>query len=171
METIKKITIKDLDGQKLTFSVRLFDALDGIDFVDRYVSSKDKSIKPFLADLLPLATLLDASGQNAVDTMSLEKVNTYFQNPLAVIELGLAILEHQKVFMKESEVFRPFLAILVGFSDFGFSNCIGNILKPEVSITELKQMDLGDLYLANLAAYVRAQNEIAACNRAKDKAK
>lgn len=47
METIKKITIKDLDGQKLTFSVRLFDALDGIDFVDRYVSSKDKSIKPF----------------------------------------------------------------------------------------------------------------------------
>lgn len=32
-------------------------------------------------------------------------------------------------------------------------------------------MDLGDLYLTNLAAYVRAQNEIAACNRAKDKAK
>lgn len=122
METIKKITIKDLDGQKLTFSVRLFDALDGIDFVDRYVSSKDKSIKPFLADLLPLATLLDASGQNAVDTMSLEKANTYFQNPLAVIELGLAILEHQKVFMKESEVFRPFLAILEKKSAFPISD-------------------------------------------------
>ena len=122
METIKKITIKDLDGQKLTFSVRLFDALDGIDFVDRYVSSKDKSIKPFLTDLLPLATLLDASGQTAVDTMSLEKVNTYFQNPLAVIELGLAILEHQKVFMKESEVFRPFLAILAQKSTLPISD-------------------------------------------------
>lgn len=122
METIKKITIKDLDEQKLTFSVRLFDALDGIDFVDRYVSSKDKSIKPFLTDLLPLATLLDASGQTAVDTMSLEKVNTYFQNPLAVIELGLAILEHQKVFMRESEVFRPFLAILEKKSAFPISD-------------------------------------------------
>ena len=107
-----------MDGQKLSFSIRLFDALDGLDFVDRYVTSKDKSIKPFLADLLPLATLLDTTGMQPVDTMSLEKVNTYFQNPLAVIELGLAILEHQKVFMKESEVFRPFLDILEKMSTF-----------------------------------------------------
>lgn len=118
MEKIKKVTVKDLDGQKLSFSIRLFGALDGLDFVDRYVTSKDKSIKPFLADLLPLATLLDTTGMQPVDTMSLEKVNTYFQNPLAVIELGLAILEHQKVFMKESEVFRPFLDILEKMSTF-----------------------------------------------------
>ena len=52
MEKIKKVTVKDLDGQKLSFSIRLFDALDGLDFVDRYVTSKDKSIKPFLADWL-----------------------------------------------------------------------------------------------------------------------
>ena len=49
------------------------------------------------------------------------------------------------------------------------SNAIGNILKSEASVLELQQMDIGDLYLANLAAYVRTQNEIAYSNREKDK--
>lgn len=48
---------------------------------------------------------------------------------------------------------------------------IGNIIKPEVSVLELNQMDIGDLYMVNLAAYIRAQNEIVAYNRAKDKNK
>lgn len=30
-------------------------------------------------------------------------------------------------------------------------------------------MDIGDLYLANLAAYIRSQNEIAYSNQEKDK--
>ncbi len=111
MQKVIKVQIKDLEDTK-HFSIRLFDVMNGLDFVDRLVSSKDKSIKNYLGDLLPLATLLDANGQNAVDEMSLDKVKTYFQSPLAAIELGLKILEHQKVFMKESEVFRPYLAAL-----------------------------------------------------------
>lgn len=112
MEKTKKVTVKDFDGKSQRFLIRLFDVDKGLDFIDRYVSSENKSIKPFLADLLPLATLLDANGVNEVDTMSLDKAKVYFENPFAVIELGLEILEHQKVFMKESEVFQPFLALL-----------------------------------------------------------
>lgn len=118
MEKIKKVAVNDLDGKKLSFSVRLFDVEKGLDFIDRYVASKDKSIKPFLADLLPLATMLDANGVNEVDQMSLDKAKVYFENPFAVLELGLLILEHQKVFMKESEVFRPFLEVLEKVSLF-----------------------------------------------------
>ena len=112
MEKTKKVTVKDFDGKSQRFLIRLFDVDKGLDFIDRYVTSENKSIKPFLADLLPLATLLDANGVNEVDKMSLDKAKVYFENPFAVIELGLEILEHQKVFMKESEVFQPFLALL-----------------------------------------------------------
>lgn len=112
MEKVKKVTIKDLDNKSLTFSIRLFDVMKGLDFIDAYVSSQNKSIKPFLEDLLPLATLLDEKGLNPVDEMSLAKAGVYFENPCAVLELGLKIFEHQKVFMKESEVFRPFLEAL-----------------------------------------------------------
>lgn len=112
MEKTKKVTVKDIDGKTQRFLIRLFDVEKGLDFIDRYITSENKSIKPFLADLLPLATLLDATGVNEVDVMSLEKAKVYFENPFAVIELGLEILEHQKVFMKESEVFQPFLALL-----------------------------------------------------------
>lgn len=112
MEKTKKVTVKDFDGKTQRFLIRLFDVDKGLDFIDRYITSENKSIKPFLADLLPLATLLDATGVNEVDVMSLEKAKVYFENPFAVIELGLEILEHQKVFMKESEVFQPFLALL-----------------------------------------------------------
>lgn len=112
MEKTKKVTVKDIDGKTQRFLIRLFDVEKGLDFIDRYITSENKSIKPFLADLLPLATLLDATGVNEVDVMSLDKAKVYFENPFAVIELGLEILEHQKVFMKESEVFQPFLALL-----------------------------------------------------------
>ena len=112
MEKVKKVTINDIDGKKLKFAVKLFGVDEGLDFIDKWVSSENKSIKPYLAELLPLATLLDANGAESVDTMSLDKAKIYFENPFAVLELGLAILEHQKVFMNESEVFRPFLALL-----------------------------------------------------------
>jgi len=118
MEKTKKVTVKDIDGKTQRFLIRLFDVEKGLDFIDRYLTSENKSIKPFLADLLPLATLLDATGVNEVDVMSLDKAKVYFENPFAVIELGLEILEHQKVFMKESEVFQPFLALLEKKSAF-----------------------------------------------------
>ena len=112
MEKLKKVVINDFDGIKHHFQIKLFGVDEGLDFIDRYVTSNNKSIKPYLAELLPLATKMDESETNPVDVMSLDKVKVYFQNPFAVLELGLAILEHQKVFMKESEVFRPFLALL-----------------------------------------------------------
>ena len=111
MQKVIKVDIKDLEDTK-HFSVRLFDVLDGLDFMDRALGAKDKSIKSMLADLLPLATLLDSKGEEALDVMSIDKAGTYFQNPLAVVELGLKVFDHQKVFMKESEVFRPYLEAL-----------------------------------------------------------
>jgi hypothetical protein len=41
--------------------------------------------------------------------MSTSKIDTYFENPLAVMELAIAIFKHQMGFMKESEAFRKFI--------------------------------------------------------------
>lgn len=100
------VTIKD-GGQSKTFSVRLFGALEGMDFLDKLMQqSSDKvSIKDITGDLLPLASLVGPDG-SVVDTMSISKIDTYFENPLAVLELAIAIFKHQMVFMKESETFR-----------------------------------------------------------------
>ncbi len=117
IEKIKKVEIKDC-GEVKHFAIRLFDPLAGLDFIDRFISvmAGDKSkisVKPLLGDLLPLATLVGPGGDKIAE-MSVDKVNTYFQNPLAVLELGIKILEHQMVFMNESETFRPFAATLRG---------------------------------------------------------
>lgn len=100
------VTIKD-GGQSKTFSVRLFGALEGMDFLDKLMQqSGDKvSIKDITGDLLPLASLVGLDG-SVVDTMSIAKIDTYFENPLAVLELAMAIFKHQMVFMNESETFR-----------------------------------------------------------------
>lgn len=102
------VTVAD-GGHKKSFSVRLFGAMEGLDFLDKLMQqSSDKiSIKNIMGDLLPLATLLGPQG-DPIDTMSLSKVETYFQSPLAVVELAIAIFKHQMVFMTESEVFRKF---------------------------------------------------------------
>lgn len=102
-----KITVKD-GGNDKTFNVRLFGALEGMDFLDNFVSSGKVSIKDIAGDLLPLATLIGADGK-PIDTMSMDKVDTYFQNPLAVLELAYKIFQHQMVFMNESETFRKLI--------------------------------------------------------------
>ena len=96
-------------GHKKSFSVRLFGAMEGLDFLDKLMQqSSDKlSIKNIMGDLLPLATMLGPQGE-PIDTLSMSKVETYFQSPLAVVELAIAIFKHQMVFMTESEVFRKF---------------------------------------------------------------
>ncbi|MBR2771611.1 MAG: hypothetical protein IKD78_06315 [Bacteroidales bacterium] len=113
----KKVTITD-GGQKKTFSVRLMSAMEGIDFIDHVleqISKLDKrestqglSVKSVIGELLPMATYISETG-DVIDTMSIGKIDTYFQNPMAVLELGLAIFEHQMVFMTESEVFRKYI--------------------------------------------------------------
>ena len=55
---------------------------------------------------------MDSSGTKPVAEMSLENSASYFESPLAPIELGIKILEHQMVFMKSSEIFRPYVSIL-----------------------------------------------------------
>lgn len=96
----------------LKFNIRLFNAMEGLDFIDKRIAEKSRSIKECLKDLLPLATLMDSSGTNPVAEMSLENSASYFESPLAPIELGIKILEHQMVFMKSSEIFRPYVSIL-----------------------------------------------------------
>lgn len=109
MQKVTKVQIKDLEGVQ-HFQIRLFDVMEGLAFLDRFVASKERSINGFLKDLLPLATLLDTQGTTPVTALSFENVGTYFESPIAVLELGIKILEHQMVFMKSSEIFREYVA-------------------------------------------------------------
>lgn len=115
----KTIKVEIMDGgKKKKFVVHLFNALDGLEFIDTLIAtvgdvmalrngvSKKVSIRPLLKDLLPLATYMSDDWQTPLGTLSEETINTYFENPLAVIELGKKILDHQMVFMKESETFQ-----------------------------------------------------------------
>lgn len=102
-----QVTIKD-GGIDKTFSVRLFGAMEGMEFLDKFLSAGKISLKDSAGDLLPLATLIGQDGK-PIDTMSLAKVDTYFQNPFAVLELGYKIFKHQMVFMNESEIFRKYV--------------------------------------------------------------
>lgn len=120
--SVKKVQIRDMDDVK-HFQIRLFNAMDGLDFIDRFVSqlnSKEHSVKPFLKDLLPLATLMDVNGVNPVQEMSLESASAVFKSPIAILELGMKVLEHQEVFLKNSENFQPLMARLK--SQFGTKN-------------------------------------------------
>lgn len=118
MENTKKIEINDFD-RKLYFKIRLFGVEEGLDYVDRLagtIKEKSFSVKPHLRELLPLASAMDIRGDKVVkEEISLEDCYATFQNPLAVIELGMRILEFQSVFMESSELFRPYLKILQSF--------------------------------------------------------
>lgn len=116
---IKHVKIKD-GGNVKEFTVRLFGVLEGLEFIDKFLGDIARflkggtdgqtiSIRKVMQDLLPLATYVGPDGK-PIDTMSLEKLDTYFQNPLAAIELSMDILEHQLVFMNESEQFRQYLS-------------------------------------------------------------
>lgn len=117
----KLIEIKDLDNT-LKFKIRLFGALEGLDFMDTalgLIGSKEKlSIRPFLENLLKLATPMDGTGTMPLlqpgQRFSLTAADGMFQNPLSLINLGLQILEFQKVFIKSSPQFHPLIQTLEG---------------------------------------------------------
>lgn len=103
-----RVEIND-GGSKKTFSVRLFGAFEGMEFLDKLIKTgQDVSIMNIAKDLLPLASLVGPDGQ-VIDTLSIDKVDTYFVSPLAVYELAYKIFQHQMVFMNESETFRKFV--------------------------------------------------------------
>lgn len=115
---IKHVKIKD-GGNVKEFTIRLFGVLEGLEFIDKFLgdiaqfvkggaNTQGISIRKIMGDLLPLATLVGPDGQ-PIDTMSLDKLENYFENPLSAIELSMDILEHQMVFMNESEQFRKYL--------------------------------------------------------------
>ncbi len=105
-----RVEIKD-GGSKKTFSVRLFGAFEGMEFLDKLMKSgKEISIMAIAKDLLPLATVIGPDGA-VIDTMSIDKVDTYFESPLAAYELAYKIFQHQTVFMNESETFRKFAPV------------------------------------------------------------
>lgn len=108
MEKEKIVEIQDLDN-KLKFKIKLFSPVKGIRFFDTLMESMDGkfSIEPLLKDLLPLATQLSEDGR-PINTLSLEQVDAIFQNPLAVMDLGIEIFNLQQVFMTSSPRFRPF---------------------------------------------------------------
>ena len=120
---VLKVEITD-GGIKKHFAVRLFQALEGLTFIDTLIAtmgdvmalrngtSKKISIKPLLKDLLPLATYMSDDWQTPIATLSEDTINNYFENPLAVLELGRKILDHQMVFMKESETFQSLTGAL-----------------------------------------------------------
>lgn len=115
---VKHVKIKD-GGNVKEFTIRLFGVLEGLEFIDKFVadiaqfikggaSAQSISIRKMMRDLLPLATYIGGDGK-PVDTMSYDKLDTYFENPLSAIELAMDILEHQMVFMNESEQFQQYL--------------------------------------------------------------
>lgn len=105
---IIKATVKD-GGADKTFQIRLFGALEGMEFLDKMVANADKiSIKDMASDLLPLASLISPDGK-IIDELSLSKVDNYFENPLSVFELCYKILSHQMVFTKESKAFQKLI--------------------------------------------------------------
>ena len=116
---IKHVKIKD-GGNVKEFTIRLFGAMEGLDFIDKFLgdiaqfikggpNGQKLSIRKVMGDLLPLATYIGPDGK-PIDTMGIDKVDTYFENPLAPIELAMDILEHQMVFIKESEQFQPLMS-------------------------------------------------------------
>lgn len=121
MEESKKIVIDDFDN-KFTFTINLFDAEKGLDFVDnlrKNFSGGSASIKPLLDELLPLVDLMDANGEKVVKE-GLTRRDCYgiFRNPLSVIELGTEVFEFQMVFLRNSKAFRPLADTLQNM--FGF---------------------------------------------------
>ena len=108
MDKEKIVCIDDM-GNKMKFKIVLFDAISGLDFMDKFIkvasSKEDISIKPFLSDLLPLAYSLD-DNNNIVQQLSLETAGVLFQSPVSIIELGLEILDLQQVFIKNSAKFQ-----------------------------------------------------------------
>lgn len=117
------VTVAD-GGNKKTFAVRLFGALEGLEFIDKFIQGVDKpSIKNSLSGLLPLASLIGPD-EKPIDTMSVSKIDTYFQNPFAVLELAIAIFKHQMVFMEESEAFRPLMKDVLAMFDLPTSDSV-----------------------------------------------
>ncbi len=108
MDKEKIVCIDDM-GNKMKFKIVLFDAISGLDFMDKFIkvasSKEDISIKPFLSDLLPLSYSLD-DNNNIVQQLSLETAGVLFQSPVSIIELGLEILDLQQVFIKNSAKFQ-----------------------------------------------------------------
>lgn len=119
---IKRITITD-GGVEKSFSIRLFGALEGLTFLDKIISNGNFSLTSALEDLLPLASLVAPDGK-VIDTMSKSKVDTYFENPLSVLELAKAIFEHQTVFMNESETFRKLIPTVQGMFNMPISDSV-----------------------------------------------
>lgn len=110
LEETKDIVISDIEND-VHFRINLFGTEKGLDFIDsvrKNFSGGSISIKPFLDDLLPLASLLDTNGEKVVK-QSLTRQDCYsiFRNPFSVLELGVEIFEFQMVFMKSSKAFRP----------------------------------------------------------------
>ena len=110
LEKEKIVEIQDLE-RKLKFKIRLFGVMEGLDFIDHFangVSSNKFEIKPYLNDLLPLASSLGENGIVSNPSLNLETAGDIIENPLAVLDLGTEILKFQMVFLTSSPKFQPF---------------------------------------------------------------
>lgn len=115
MENTKKICINDM-GNKLYFKLHLFDVERGLDLADKLAGNliaKNIKIRELLGELLPLVDMLDAKGDKVVkEGLNVSDCNSIFQNPLAVIELGVEVLKFQQVFIQNSALFQPLMKTL-----------------------------------------------------------
>lgn len=112
MEKEKIVKINDMGTDKY-FKVRLFSALEGLDFFDRALSllgqDKTLSVRPFLGDLLKVCAAMDGTGEKILipfGSLDVAQACRLLENPLAVLELGAEILKHQQVFTQDSELCR-----------------------------------------------------------------
>ena len=112
----KTISIKDLENT-INFRIKLFSALEGLDFLDEVLktfnSNNNFSIKPYLSDLLKLACPINDNGQPMFDNdFNLSLADSIFKNPLSLIELAQEVFDFQQVFIKSSSKYHDLMNIL-----------------------------------------------------------
>ena len=114
MQKTKIVQIKDLSGVKY-FKIRAMGVLEGLDMIDKVAGAaqdvmqgRKVSVKDFLPDLIPLAVPMDAEGKRVVwdGEYSLSDAVASFENPIALLQLGAEVLEFQKGFFEQYEIYQ-----------------------------------------------------------------
>jgi hypothetical protein len=113
LQKTKIIEIKDFNNL-FHFKIRLFGALEGLEFFDTQLKNylETKSVTKFCKDLLPLAIQITPKGDVLCDNIDLEYCNNIFSNPISIVTLTNAILEFQKVFIQGSPIYDQLTGLL-----------------------------------------------------------
>ena len=109
----KIITIKDFDNE-ITFKIKLFGAIEGVYFLSNNVNAfftNKLTLIDLLGDLLKLACPIETNTKQSLignNLFDLQQAGAILKNPLSIIDLGIQILEFQKVFMNGLDKYQAY---------------------------------------------------------------